>query len=168
MKIQLIHLRDPDNECTLIVFADGQRVPIGDVSEDDIDPGRGHLRSDWNDRLYDALQDVEMAPLEDGATAYDTALVNALMSAADSQFIVDDTTVDVAKMDDPQKCENADDTKHPSHPNCHVYYDQAKGDGYAGKCPSCADASEPDDNGEDEPDSYYEAADAKYGYPPRT
>lgn len=39
LKIRVDHYRDPDNDCTLNVFVDGQQVP--DVTIFDVDPGRG-------------------------------------------------------------------------------------------------------------------------------
>jgi hypothetical protein len=135
MKVQIIHGRDPDNECGMTVFVDGQRVADGDLGVVDLDPGRGWQRSEWNDRLYDAIEN-----LVNDDSPYNQALVSELNSFADNKFIQGDTTVDVSKMDEPYKCENADGDNE----DCETYYDEAKGDGYNGLCPSCSDASEPD------------------------
>jgi hypothetical protein len=132
MKIDIIHVRDPDSECGMTVFVDGKRVD--NVAVEDIDPGRGWQRADYNDRLYDAIVAFEADESE-----YNQAVVAELNGAADSQGIDDDGSPDVSKMEHPVKCENADGND----PDCQVYYDQAKGDGYAGKCPHCADVSEP-------------------------
>lgn len=37
---------------------------------------------------------------------------------------------------------------------CGELYDEAGGDGYNGRCPSCADASEPDDDEEDQAEAW--------------
>lgn len=136
MKVQIIHGRDPDNACDVTVFVDGERVT--DFEIEDLDPGRGWQRSEWNDRLYDAIENLEADD-----SAYNQTIVTELTSFADNSFIEEDVPVDVAKMDNPVRCENADGDD----VDCAIYYDEAKGDGFAGKCPHCADASEPDEDG---------------------
>jgi hypothetical protein len=134
MKIQIVHSRNPDYECGMTVFVDGVRVPEAEVGVEDIDPGRGWQRSDWNDRLYEAIQDAE-----DGPSEYHEAVVEALRSESNSSHIVDDGSRDVSEMEEPTKCINADGDDD----ECYMYFDATSGDGYAGRCPHCADASEP-------------------------
>lgn len=81
-KVQIVHGRNPDAECGLTVFVDGQRV---DAEVEDIDPGRGYTRSDWDVRLRDAAIAVQENP----GDAYRLAVWQELTEAGDSQYITD-------------------------------------------------------------------------------
>lgn len=58
MKVQILHGRDPDSECELTVFVDGQRVPNTEVYVEDIDPGRGYEDGVWKERIEDSRSDT--------------------------------------------------------------------------------------------------------------
>lgn len=45
MRVEILHVRDPDSECGLSVWIDGAPV---EFALEDIDPGRGHIRSEWD------------------------------------------------------------------------------------------------------------------------
>lgn len=77
MKITVLHHRDPDAECDVTVYVDGVRVPAEDVSVDDIDPGRGYEREDYEENL-ELAHDLAHAP---GATDYDRDYLAALEAA---------------------------------------------------------------------------------------
>lgn len=79
MKIQILHVRHPDEGCHVRVFIEGQEVTVSDI--EDIDPGRGWLRSEWNDRL------AEFEVAEE--TPFNSAVHEALLAAADSSYIDD-------------------------------------------------------------------------------
>lgn len=76
--VDIVHVRYPDAECHLRVFVDDVEAPEHGV--EDIDPGRGYLRSDWDERL---------AGYEGNKTAFGRAAHQALTEAADSHYIED-------------------------------------------------------------------------------
>lgn len=48
-KITVVHVRDPDSDCSIELFdQDGDRIPV-DVSVIDVDPGRGYDVEDWDE-----------------------------------------------------------------------------------------------------------------------
>ena len=81
-RISVVHTRDPDSECSLEVFLDGNRVQA-DV--EDIDPGRGYPRSCWTRRIADAADSHTHAPTEHTA-----AVLAALESQADNEHLYPD------------------------------------------------------------------------------
>lgn len=81
--VEILHSRDPDGGCNIDLWIDGQRVREG-VTVEDIDPGRGHLRSDWHERIADAEASSNYSP------DFQAALVGELEANADSQFIDED------------------------------------------------------------------------------
>lgn len=80
--IEILHMRDPDYECDLVVFLNGERVE--NVAIEDIDPGRGYSRSDWDERIADAHEDAKSSP------AFREAVVQALVDMGGNQYIEDD------------------------------------------------------------------------------
>jgi hypothetical protein len=48
LKIEVLHVRDPDSECGLEVFVNGESVGF---DYEDVDPGRGYSREDWDERI---------------------------------------------------------------------------------------------------------------------
>lgn len=79
MKIQILHSRDPDSACDLLVYVDGVRAT--DVELEDIDPGRGYSKSDWQERIDAYNGDT---------TEFGQQAQSWLVEAADSQYIVED------------------------------------------------------------------------------
>lgn len=73
--VQIIHSRDPDGECGIEVYVNGERVK--DVTVEDIDPGRGYDREAIAERRADAVEAAE-AP---DATPYAIAVAEALNEA---------------------------------------------------------------------------------------
>lgn len=69
MKIEILHVRDPDGGCDHTVFVDGalvegwdvvdgEWVKVGDLTVEDVDAGRGYTREDWEENLQ-ATRDAE-------------------------------------------------------------------------------------------------------------
>ena len=90
MKVEIIHTRHPDEGCSHRVYVNG--VEITGVDVEDIDPRRGHLRSDWDQRVHDAYNDT-IIPLggSSGRTAaFRGAVYDELFLAGDSKFIEED------------------------------------------------------------------------------
>ncbi len=78
MRIEILHHRDPDSECSVRLFVDGTEVTEG-VELVDVDPGRGHMIEDW-------LESKEYAM--DGATeAFAAAVAEAYDTGAESQYV---------------------------------------------------------------------------------
>lgn len=48
VKIELLHVRDPDSDCDIRLWIDGKQVAVECV---DIDPGRGYSREDWDENI---------------------------------------------------------------------------------------------------------------------
>lgn len=75
-RVQLVHERDPDYECGIVVFLDGQRL-MGDVTIEDIDPGRGYDKK----RIAERRQEAREAAEAPDATDYDLWVAQALEEA---------------------------------------------------------------------------------------
>jgi hypothetical protein len=80
MKIQIIHSRDPDSECSITVYIDGVRRD--DVEVEDIDPGAGYEPEDYEPRRAETAQ----AASTPDATQYDRDLAQTLMDARFEKF----------------------------------------------------------------------------------
>lgn len=80
-KIQLLHGRDPDSACDIQVYVEGKLVTSVEV--EDVDPGRGYRRADWDARVKEAVAEAEAAP--DNEFLQHRA--GWLQEASDSQFI---------------------------------------------------------------------------------
>ena len=82
MNIEILHGRDPDSGCDHTVFVDGERVDH--VTVEDIDPGRGYTREDWD----------EHTEWVESSTSYSPAFRDAVLAereeAGDSQYIADE------------------------------------------------------------------------------
>lgn len=55
-RIDIIHVRDPDFECDHTVYLNGTRIGSDQVSIEDVDPGRGYQREDYEERLEEAQE----------------------------------------------------------------------------------------------------------------
>lgn len=80
MKVQILHHRDPDYDCSIDVYIDGVRVT--DVEIEDIDPGRGYDEDEIADRRENALKRANTP----GSTAYDADVAAALNDARFERF----------------------------------------------------------------------------------
>lgn len=74
-KVEVLHVRDPDEGCHIQVFVNGVKVQH---TEEDIDPGRGYTRADWNERIAKYAGDQ---------TPFGQAAHSALVESDDSQYI---------------------------------------------------------------------------------
>lgn len=81
-RVEIVHGRDPDSSCEITVYVDGK--PATDVTEEDIDPGRGWERSDWDERVEAARNDENYSP------AFKAALLETLDAYSDSKYIDED------------------------------------------------------------------------------
>lgn len=81
MRIEILHARDPDYECAVRVWIDG--VLATNVVMEDIDPGRGYDRSEWDARIADAKADTTITP------AYKDAVLEALDAGGQSKYVTD-------------------------------------------------------------------------------
>lgn len=80
MRVEILHVRNPDSECELEVWIDGEPV---EFTMEDIDPGRGYVRSEWDQRIADARTD------ESVSAAFRAAVVEALEGMSDNKYIED-------------------------------------------------------------------------------
>lgn len=78
--IQVIHSRDPDSECGITVYINGVRQHKVEV--EDIDPGRGYNKEDYEERRADAYD----AAVKSTATEYDRDVLEALADARFERF----------------------------------------------------------------------------------
>lgn len=81
--IQILHERNPDDGCGLTVWVDG--VQVTDFHVEDVDPGAGWTRSEWDERIANAQAAVN---IDDNT--FPDAVVSALLSAANSPDICKD------------------------------------------------------------------------------
>lgn len=82
MRIEILHTRDPDAGCDFTVFIDGERVDKFEVA--DIDPGRGYLRSDWDEHTEWITNESDYSP------AFRDAVLAARTEYASSEYIEED------------------------------------------------------------------------------
>ena len=75
--VQVVHVRNPDDGCYVDVYLNDHIVREPDV--EDVDPGRGYWRKDWDDRIA----------LANDATNFGRATRRALQDNADSEHIRD-------------------------------------------------------------------------------
>ena len=73
MNIEILHVRNPDGDCTVRVFVDGVEAPADEF--EDIDPGRGCDMKEYAERVA-MLQDMTPTP-------YNLAALEELKEAKD-------------------------------------------------------------------------------------
>lgn len=78
MKVQILHQRDPDSACTITVWVDGVELDWKGIEIEDIDPGAGYSREDWDHRTKTAKR---------RRSAFGRALAEALTASGDSRYI---------------------------------------------------------------------------------
>lgn len=80
-RIEILHVRDPDSACEVRVWVDG--VETTDFEHEDIDPGRGYVREDWQEsRDHAAAQTNRSEPYRD-------AVDDAYAIGAESEHIME-------------------------------------------------------------------------------
>jgi hypothetical protein len=82
MKIEILAHRNPDGPGSLDVFIDG--VKVDDYAEHWVDPGAGHMLSEWRETRASMAGDERLSP------AYRAAVVQAMADVENSEYIVDD------------------------------------------------------------------------------
>jgi hypothetical protein len=85
MKIEILHLRDPDSECYHRVFIDGVEIDDTDVDLVDIDPGRGWMRDEWDYRIVEA--EAEALNPRRRTQQFADAVLDELQATRDNPFI---------------------------------------------------------------------------------
>lgn len=86
MRVEILHIRDPDYECAISVWIDG--VPVTteaaiELDVVDIDPGRGYEREVWDeDRANEAAN-------PNYSEAFRKAVLEAHDNGSSSQYITD-------------------------------------------------------------------------------
>lgn len=83
MKIDVLHVRDPDSACVLRVFVDGKEIDYTETTygEDSIDVGAGWDRDEWDERIAD----VEGLP----PSQFRDALLEVLRDPPGAKYIHD-------------------------------------------------------------------------------
>lgn len=81
-KIEILHERDPDSECTIRVWVDG--IETTDFSSGNIDPGRGWIAADWDDTHREAIANPDLSE------SYRAALDQAYTDSRDSKYVEDE------------------------------------------------------------------------------
>lgn len=82
-KVEILVIRDPDSYTDIMVWIDGVQTTVG-VTEESVDPGAGHLLSEWRESTQ-AVRDRESY-----SPAFRDAVVAARVDYDHSQFIEDD------------------------------------------------------------------------------
>lgn len=54
--IEILHVRDPDGECSFTIWVDGQQVADSEWALFDVDAGRGYTYEDWKENSEDAVR----------------------------------------------------------------------------------------------------------------
>lgn len=85
-RIEILHERDPDSECSTRLFLNGSEVTEG-IESVDVDPGRGHTIDDWLESKAFAMEGASEAFAAAVGEAYDTG--------AESQYVEGEPTSDV-------------------------------------------------------------------------
>lgn len=80
-KIEVLVVRDPDGGTDLQLWVDGE--PTDAWSVEVVDPGAGHMRSDW-DQATSEVSDLGYSG------AFEAAVIAARGEWADSGFVMDD------------------------------------------------------------------------------
>lgn len=80
-RLEVLVIRDPDGGTDVEVFIDGEPWAY---AEEVVDPGRGHVRSEWDE--HTASVEAE----EDYSPAFKAAVLAARAEASDSKYIEDD------------------------------------------------------------------------------
>ena len=81
-QVEVLVERDPDGGTDVTVFLDG--VQVTGWTEETVDPGRGHLRSEWDEHTASIEADEDYSP------AFKAAVLSARADAAGSKYIEDD------------------------------------------------------------------------------
>ena len=81
-KVEILHERNPDMECSVRVWVDG--VELKGFRYDDIDPGAGHRASDWDESHQEAIANPDLSD------AFRAALDQAYSDGRDSEYVEKD------------------------------------------------------------------------------
>lgn len=79
-QVEVMHDRDPDGYCTIRVWVDGVEV---DAYEESIDPGAGHMRSEWDEH-------TESVRTSGRTAEFVEAVAEARDAAASSPYVMED------------------------------------------------------------------------------
>lgn len=79
MKIQILHERDPDSDCSVRVFVDDVELHHSEFEYVDVDPGRGYDGADWDADTEQYAQDT---------TAFGRACHAAHLAGGESKYVM--------------------------------------------------------------------------------
>lgn len=77
-KVEVLHVRDPDNYCEVDIYLDGVAAR---ATEQSVDPGAGWTRSDWEAHVEEVKNDKSLSP------AFRVAALKALERHNTSNYI---------------------------------------------------------------------------------
>lgn len=84
MKIEILHQRDPDGECSLTVYVNGKALPDNQVYVADVDPGASGSASNMRESA------IEIETHQDRTPAFRQAAAQAYYDAAESKYAEED------------------------------------------------------------------------------
>lgn len=79
MTIEILHWRDPDSSCDIQVWIDG--VEIRDLVVENVDPGAGWEREDWDESTRAVTESSELSE------PFKAAVLEARALAGESKYI---------------------------------------------------------------------------------
>lgn len=82
MTVEVLHYRDPDGGCDVRVFIDGEEVA---TRIEDVDPGRGHVRWEWDAHTAELRIDDDLSP------GFVDAVLAARDFARESEYVEEGT-----------------------------------------------------------------------------
>lgn len=84
-QVEVIHSRDPDSECGIQIWVDGERMPDAQVYVADLDPGSsGPALSEWDEQTDEIGRDERLTP------GFREAVVEERDAFRESSWITDD------------------------------------------------------------------------------
>lgn len=87
-RVEILTVRDPDSANAVWVFVDGQECDW--YESEDVDPGAGHMRSEWLGRKAQVIADEDYSP------EFKKAVLTAIDENEDSSYVEDDEGIDLS------------------------------------------------------------------------
>ena len=85
-KIEILHVRDPDQSCVHTVFVDGVEVSYGAFTMESVDAGAGGSRKEWNEHT----EFLRNENPEGHSPAFLEATLEARAEDSESKYLDDD------------------------------------------------------------------------------
>lgn len=61
LRVEILHVRDPDSACSVSTWVNGE-LAVTHVYVEDIDPGRGYTRDDWDSNVRSVEESDDYSP----------------------------------------------------------------------------------------------------------